>query len=123
MMAIYIIRFFDNMRRPILPVVFGLHQDHEILAPPHSFINAAKFKTMKELADYMMLLDRNDAMYNTYFWWKPHFQVRDSQKDKNLAMCRLCAALHDKSMPRKIYGDMTNWWYGQSSCVFSPKIS
>jgi hypothetical protein len=26
-------------------------------------------------------------------------------------------------MPTKIYGDMTDWWYGQSSCVFSPKIS
>ena len=91
---VYVERFFENMRRPILPVVFGLHEDHEMIAPPHSFINAAKFKNMKELADYMILLDKNDAMYNTYFWWKSHFKVRDSQKDKNLAMCHLCAALH-----------------------------
>jgi hypothetical protein len=111
------------MRRPILPVVYGLHDDHEKLAPPHSFVNGAKFKSMKALADYLILLDKNDTLYNEYFWWKPHFQVRDSQRDKNQGMCHLCAALHDPTRPPQIYPTLTDWWETKSKCVFSPAIS
>ena len=31
-------------------------------------------------------------------------------------MCSLCAALHDESLPPKVYQDMTDWWDRQSSC-------
>jgi hypothetical protein len=78
---------------------------------------------MKALADYLILLDKNDTLYNEYFWWKPHFQVRDSQRDKNLGMCHLCAALHDPTQPRQIYPTLTDWWETKSDCVFSPAIS
>jgi alpha-1,3-fucosyltransferase len=93
------------------------------LAPPHSFINAANFKNMKALANHMILLDMNDTLYNEYFWWKPYFQVRDSQKDRNQAMCNLCARLHDEKLPRKIYSNLTDWWENKSTCIYSPTIS
>jgi hypothetical protein len=111
------------MHRPIIPIVFGLHDDHEMIAPTHSFINAAKFENMTQLADYLVLLDKNDTLYNEYFWWKPHFQVRDSQKDRNIGMCHLCAAIHNKTMSHKVYPSMTDWWENQSTCISSPEIS
>jgi alpha-1,3-fucosyltransferase len=111
------------MHRPIIPVVFGLHDNQEKIAPPHSFINAAKFENTKALADYLILLNNNDTLYNEYFWWKPYFQVLDSENDKKKSMCRLCAALHDRTLPPKMYYNLTDWWDTQSDCIFLPKIS
>jgi hypothetical protein len=44
--------------RPIIPIIFGLHDHYDKIAPPHSYINAAKFENMKKLADYLILLDK-----------------------------------------------------------------
>ena len=110
------------MRRPILPVVFGLHDHYDKMAPPQSFINAAKFKNMKSLAEHLILVDGNDTMYSEYFWWKDHFEIRNSQMDKNRGMCHLCASLHNKTMPTKIHANMTDWWEQQAFCRI-PKIN
>ncbi|EFX66759.1 hypothetical protein DAPPUDRAFT_64409, partial [Daphnia pulex] len=116
-------KFFGMLQRPVIPVVFGLHNHYDQMAPAHSFINAAKFENMRQLADYLILLDRNDTLYNEYFWWKPHFESRYKQKDVNIGMCHLCASLHNKDMPPKVYANMTQWWDEQSFCINSPPIS
>nr|CAH0099095.1 unnamed protein product [Daphnia galeata] len=77
-------KFFGMLRRPIVPIIFGLHDHYDKIAPPHSFINAAKFENMRKLADYLILLDKNDTLYNEYFWWKPFFESRYKQKDVNI---------------------------------------
>ncbi|XP_046638191.1 alpha-(1,3)-fucosyltransferase C-like [Daphnia pulicaria] len=115
-------KFFGMLHRPVIPVVFGLHDHYDKIAPSHSYINAAKFENMRQLADYLILLDRNDTLYNEYFWWKPHFESRYKQKDVNIGMCHLCASLHNKDMPPKVYPNMTQWWDEQSSCINSPPI-
>jgi hypothetical protein len=119
----FTVRFFGMMHHPIIPIVFSLHEDHELIAPTHSFINAAKFENMNKLADYLIMLDNNDTLYNEYFWWKPHFQVRDSPKYTSKGMCHLCAALHNTTMPMKFYPSMTDWWEKQSTCIFFPQIA
>ncbi|XP_046448573.1 alpha-(1,3)-fucosyltransferase C-like [Daphnia pulex] len=115
-------KFFGMMHHPIIPIVFSLHEDHELIAPTHSFINAAKFENMNKLADYLNLLDNNDTLYNQYFWWKPHFQVRDSPKYTNKGMCHLCAALHNTTMPMKFYPSIIDWWE-KEMCIISPQIA
>ena len=104
------------MKHPIIPIVYGVHDHYDKIAPPHSFINAAKFENMKQLADYLILLDYNDTLYNEYFWWKPHYKVADFLEENNKSMCHLCAALHNKTLPSKIYNKMTDWWENQSDC-------
>lgn len=104
------------MHYPIIPIVLDIHGHLAKVAPPHSYINAAQFSTMRQLADYLVELDGNDTLYNEYFWWKPHFQVRDSGQDINMGMCRLCAALHDETLPPKVYHNLTDWWEQQSTC-------
>ncbi len=115
-------RFFGMLHRPIIPIVFGLHDHYDKISPSHSFINAAKFENMRQLAEYLILLDRNDTLYNQYFWWKPHFESRYKQKDVNIGMCHLCASLHNKDLPPKVYLNITQWWDEQSSCINSPPI-
>ncbi len=118
----FTVRFFGMMHHPIIPIVFSLHEDHELIAPTHSFINAAKFETMNKLADYLIMLDNNDTLYNEYFWWKPHFQVHDSPEYTSKGMCHLCAALHNTTMPMKFYPSMTDWWE-KEMCISSPQIA
>lgn len=104
------------MHYNIIPVVVGLHNHHEKIAPSHSFINAADFENAQKLASYLMLLDRNDSLYNEYFWWKPHFLVQNEEKHFQQGMCHLCAALHNSTEPPKTYKNMTEWWETNSSC-------
>jgi hypothetical protein len=118
-----LIQVFGILHRPIVPIVYGVHDHYDKIAPTHSFINAAKFESMKQLADYLILLDKNDTLYNEYFWWKSHFEVRYTQKDINVGACHLCAALHNTTLSPKIYANMTDWWETQSYCVLSPLIS
>ncbi|KAI9559152.1 hypothetical protein GHT06_015941 [Daphnia sinensis] len=115
-------KFFDTLQYPVIPVVFGYHDNYEKIAPRHSFINAAKFENVKQLADYLMLLDKNDTLYNQYFWWKPYFKVRDSTDDQALGFCHLCAALHNKTLIPKVYHNLTTWWDTESKCAISPRI-
>lgn len=44
----------------IVPVVYG-GVDYTQYAPPNSYVNVADFATIKELADYLLLLDKNEA--------------------------------------------------------------
>lgn len=92
------------------------------IVQPIKLTSTAKFKNTKALADYLILLDKNDTLYNEYFWWKPYFQVENSENEKKKSMFRLCAALHDETLPSKTYDNFTDWWDTQSACIFSPKI-
>ena len=126
-------KFFGPMHYNIIPIVFDLHGNHEKLAPPHSYINAAQFQSVRDLADYLRLLNSNDRLYNEYFWWKKHYVVRDVCKETiaeddnkkikktnvdKIAMCQLCQRLHQQSIvpQNKIYRNMTDWWDIQANC-------
>ncbi|XP_064638808.1 glycoprotein 3-alpha-L-fucosyltransferase A-like [Lineus longissimus] len=108
-------KFWTNaLRHGMIPVALGTSkEDYLQVAPPHSFIHTADFKTVAALAEYLKLLDRNDKLYNEYFEWKKHFRVVYSS-----AACRLCEALHDeKKMNRmKIYSDLKSFWDADSHC-------
>lgn len=109
-------RFFGMMLHDIVPIVLDPHDHHARIAPPHSYINAAKFKSVSHLAEYLKVLNSNDTLYNEYFWWKPHFRVHNDARDGLLSMCHLCAALHNTSLPSKVYDSMTDWWDTQAKC-------
>lgn len=109
------------MRHPILPIVMDVHGHHSQAAPPHSFINALDFPSVRDLADYLFKLDKNDTLYNSYFWWKDHYRVRNAVPYEGLhykTFCNLCAALHDpnRTAQYKAYESMRNWWESSSDC-------
>jgi len=65
-------KFFNLLDRNIVPIVYGAG-NYEAIAPPHSYIDALKY-TPVQLAHYLDLLDKNDTLYNEYFWWKPYYK-------------------------------------------------
>ncbi|KZS14698.1 putative Alpha--fucosyltransferase C [Daphnia magna] len=105
-------KFFKIMAHDIIPVVYG-GADYTKYAPPHSYINAGKFKP-KELAAYLNLLDANDTLYNEYFWWKDHYRVESSIEDMSRhGFCGLCQKLHEDSS-YKSYPEMSTDWGDES---------
>ncbi|RXG54880.1 Alpha-(1,3)-fucosyltransferase C [Armadillidium vulgare] len=59
-------KFFNILRFYIIPVVRG-HTDYAAIAPPHSYINVEDFKSMEDLANYLIYLGKNDTAYMEYF--------------------------------------------------------
>ena len=107
-------KFFEILSRNIIPVVYG-GANYSQLAPPHSYINALQY-TPRQLARLMHRLASNHALYNEYFWWKPHYKVESGplQMIRN-GFCDLCRKLHqDPSV--KIHQDITEQWSWPLQC-------
>lgn len=54
------------MHYPIIPIVLDVYNNYARAAPPHSYINVMDYSSMKDLADYLVLLSKNDTLYNEY---------------------------------------------------------
>jgi len=117
-------RFGNALRYPVIPIVYDAHGDHAKMAPPHSFINVLDFPSIPALAKYLMLLDKNDTLYNEYFWWRKHYRVRNGQFHEGMHLknyCSLCAALHNPTLhanekPNYQQRIIQNWWHNEGNC-------
>lgn len=114
-------KFFEMMGRNIVPVVLG-GADYASIAPAHSYIDALQFSP-RQLADYLMLLDRNDTLYREYFWWKPYYRVRNLIDTNKQVFCELCAALHaaDPGRSQTVTG-LQKWYFQDSQCRHHPRF-
>ncbi len=61
--------------------------------PKTAYINALDFATPKDLADYLVYLDKNSTAYNEYFKWKKHV-VFNSFMGLGTMICDMCIKLH-----------------------------
>ena len=103
----------NSLERGLVPIVLGGARYSPDQAIPGSFINAADFNSVKDLADYLKYLDKNDTAYNQYFEWKTKFKVVKYQ----FWLCQLCKALHDLTRPAKTYHKMSEYWGVKDSCA------
>ena len=101
----------NSLERGLVPIVLGGAPYSPEQVIPGSFINAADFDSVKDLADYLKYLDKNDTAYNQYFQWKTKYKVVKYE----FWLCQLCKALHDPTKPAKIYHKMSEFW-GRGSC-------
>lgn len=110
-------KFYNALSRQVVSVVFG-GADYTKIAPPHSYIDAEKFKTVKELADYLIYLDKHPKEYARYFWWRQFYRLTYRSP-----FCDLCSKLNAPAATEKVqfYRDIENWWLG-GTCYFEPKI-
>jgi alpha-1,3-fucosyltransferase len=107
----------EKFSRPLLydaiPIVLG-GADYNLFAPPHSYINARDFNSPKDLAEYLMELNRSDSLYASYFYWKNEYYI--SVPDL-YGWCELCVMAHDRNLPSKVYHDIKQWWMmGDGKC-------
>ena len=105
-------KFFNILAHEIVPVVYG-GANYSKLAPPHSYIDAMQY-TPKQLARYLNQIDKDDRLYNEFFWWKEYYEVETGieQMVRN-AFCELCRKLHEDSSVKVYKGIATFWNYSQ----------
>jgi alpha-1,3-fucosyltransferase len=106
-------KFYRALANNVIPIVYG-GADYNQYAPPHSYVNIADFKSPKELAEYLWLLDKNDALYSKYFDWKKNYEVVRKPLD---GWCDLCEKLNDPHEPSKSYDNLAKWWYDDVPCM------
>ena len=105
-------KLFRPLRTGTVPIVLG-GAHYSQYAPPHSYIKALDYKSPRELAEYLIQLDKNRKLYARYFEWRKHFKVETRPDD---AWCQLCAKLNDESLPPKSYENISKWWYDTYPC-------
>jgi len=108
-------KFFSRVNQFVAIVMGGANYSQ--LAPPHSYISVMDYASPKELAEYLLELDRNDTLYLSYFWWKQHYTSNYRPRDMQaLSFCQLCDKLHSQKEPTKSYASLHDWWSTGSHC-------
>ncbi|XP_068195463.1 4-galactosyl-N-acetylglucosaminide 3-alpha-L-fucosyltransferase 9-like [Antennarius striatus] len=83
-------KFFNALSLKTVPVVLGPpRENYERIIQGDAFIHVDDFKSPKELADYLLLLDKNEEMYLKYFEWQRHFKVK-KHTSWEFRACRVC---------------------------------
>ncbi|XP_071853151.1 glycoprotein 3-alpha-L-fucosyltransferase A-like [Apostichopus japonicus] len=117
--------WFTVTRYNAIPVVIGPPKmDYEQLVPPNSFIHADDFSSMKDLAEYILRVSQDQALYDSYFKWKTIGKavnncIVDILAFTNVGMCRLIDFIREKQhelpkQPFDPYGP--NWMGGCNEC-------
>lgn len=86
--------------------------------PKSGFINVNDYANPKELADYLLYLDRNKTAYNSYFKWKKHISYLSQVQAFN-PICNMCIQLHLESyfeIEPKIIRDIADYWSKSKNC-------
>ncbi|XP_071745167.1 alpha-(1,3)-fucosyltransferase fut-3-like [Lepeophtheirus salmonis] len=107
-------KYFQALRLPIVPVVYG-KANYTVISPPHSFIDVRDFKSPKALAEYLTYLDKNDTAYAEYFQWKldGHYIVSSTAQEAKKTLCRLCDKLNNLDhSPAYTSAQMNKYWRG-----------
>lgn len=108
--------FATALQRNILPIVMGPpRENYEKYAPQRSFIHVDDFHSPAELAAFLIKLDRDDDLYNSYFQWKGTGKVTAKHIE---FFCKLCDRLHDNSIMSipSWFEDVNLWWRGPGIC-------
>ncbi len=112
----------EKLKHPLsnnmIPVVMG-GVNYDVRAPPHSVINVRDYKSPKDLAKYLTLLDKNKKLYKEYFAWKKTHGVKGVT---GRVYCELCLILHNSTYPYKAGFNAHAWWY-KDTCVSEDKFA
>ena len=98
----------------VVPIVMG-GANYSKLAIPGSYINVMDFKTVKQFAEYLQYLDKNNTAYNEYFKWRLKYKVFRSNLD--LSMCQICKWYVSRyPLKPKVYDDLAAHWVKKGRC-------
>ncbi|KAM4746016.1 alpha-(1,3)-fucosyltransferase 7 [Anableps anableps] len=91
-----------------IPVVLGPSRTtYEDVAPPHSFIHVADFKSVAELAAYLNHVAADKQAYEEYFKWHKTHRIK-TYTDWRERLCQIC--LKYPSLPTwKVYQNLEGW--------------
>lgn len=107
--------FTEKLYNPLsvgtVPIVLGPNrQNYENIIQGDAFIHVDDFTSPKDLADYLLLLDKNEEMYLRYFEWRRHFKAR-MVKLWAENTCMACDYL-SKHKQYRSFNNLDKWYWG-----------
>ncbi|OCT66235.1 3-galactosyl-N-acetylglucosaminide 4-alpha-L-fucosyltransferase FUT3 [Xenopus laevis] len=97
-----------------VPVVLGTsRKNYERFIPGDAFIHVDDFSSAKELADFLLQLDKDDDRYRKYFHWRHQHRVILSG-DWAAWFCKACRVLKQKTEYQVIHS-VEKWFLGNAS--------
>ncbi|XP_023343821.1 alpha-(1,3)-fucosyltransferase C [Eurytemora carolleeae] len=115
-------KFWNALELNMIPIVLG-SGDYEVIAPPHSYINVKDFDSAEHLAEYLLMLDKNETEYLKYFWWKENYKIiTDIKVITAKSMCNLCEKLHEQENTEVVKTKeelefLAGWWQNNKCIV------
>jgi glycoprotein 3-alpha-L-fucosyltransferase len=107
-------------RHDVIPIIMGARpEDYAASLPPHSYIHIDDFKSPRELADYLHVLDKNDTLYNGYFRWKTGYMLPNFLS----YWCLVCGLLHIAHEQNYVhwYPEYSKYWDGERNSICNAK--
>ena len=97
----------------VVPIVLG-NASYSDLLPLHSYIDVRDFASPRHLADYLKLLDGNDALYNEYFRWKSKYVCWELLDGNGCNICRHALAKRGQT---ELFTDVVTEWSKTLNCM------
>ena len=103
-------KFYNPMKFGMIPIVLGglSSQDYARIAPPNSYLHVDDFESPRELMNYLVKLSQDETLYNSYFWWRDHYEIESTFLQSN---CNFCQFLNSKNFSSKNdYSKIGEFW-------------
>ncbi|KAL3852022.1 hypothetical protein ACJMK2_015711 [Sinanodonta woodiana] len=101
-------KFFKYFPLDFITVQRG-HSDYDSMLPNDTYINTAKFSTVKELANFMRRLAENEDEYILYLKAKDRYVAHRQPWTYCNALCDICRRLNNLETYKKSYNDIASW--------------
>ncbi|KAJ7987961.1 hypothetical protein DPEC_G00318680 [Dallia pectoralis] len=102
-------KLYETIRAGSVPVVLGPpRNNYEASIPKDSFIHVDDFPSLKELADWLIFLDKNETEYLKYFSWRSHYKLRT---DSASHACQACV-YYQQNREYRIFQNLNTWFWG-----------
>ncbi|XP_013417007.1 alpha-(1,3)-fucosyltransferase C [Lingula anatina] len=105
-------KFFKTLKHDIVSVVRSGANYSFYGIKPDWFIDARKFKTPKDLANFLIEIDKDDSRYVRYLRSKENV----TSVDEYYEWCNVCKRINDVNDPKTCYDDILQWWR-QNPCI------
>ncbi|XP_013865169.1 alpha-(1,3)-fucosyltransferase 9-like [Austrofundulus limnaeus] len=104
-------KFYKPLSLGTVPVALGTtRQNYENFIQGDAFIHVDDFSSPKELAEYLLFMDKTQDMYLRFFKWRRHFKSYpyDSWAER---MCHVCVYLKLHKEYKSI-NNLNKWYWG-----------
>ncbi|XP_013382491.1 glycoprotein 3-alpha-L-fucosyltransferase A-like [Lingula anatina] len=96
-------KFFNTVDYDVVAVTRGGANYSDLGIKPEWHIDTQDFSSPKELAQYLLRLDKNDTLYAQHLLWKNYYQIPPGWSWTTNLLCTLCSKVHNTSEPIKWY--------------------
>ncbi|KAI1709755.1 glycosyltransferase family 10 (fucosyltransferase) c-term domain-containing protein [Ditylenchus destructor] len=108
---------FWHIKKLIVPIVLSHRSLQGLNVPKDSYICIEDFASPKHLADYLLKLQKNKALYKKYFNWTKSYKKTPSDQQP---LCELCRLAVERRRQKKF--NIAQWWQKDGSCEGSELV-